>query len=782
MSRFHYWQFLLNKEGQPIPDANISVYLAGTEISANVYFDEFGSNYSNTPPQIITNNMGYFEFWIGDASEEFGYSKGQKFKIEWEKPGVALGQIDWIDIFPHVIEVDETDKFSNTKDKLISNKLAYRWEQHRNHTIQDNGFPIHGIEQFNELDDNSISNKVISNLMGKKWNDHVNYSLSTPPISALNTPHGLLPVDGTINDNVFNKLVNNKILYDINSNFTSIYDNLNSINDKIIEMGNAGNIFLPHALSDTWTLTHNFGVKYVSVTVYGDDDKEIIPKEIILTDFNTVTVILDYPISGYAVITGNTIQGGPDIPPFIIEGDHGSLTGLLSDDHTQYILVDGTRNFTGPITGITPIEPSHLATKEYVDNVELSHAKILNSSYGDDHAQYVHIDSRRGFRNPIVGQYPIESNHLATKEYVDNHIFSHSTLVNVENDDHLQYVHIDGRRSFTHTISGIRPTEPSHLATKEYVDDKLTDMGNAGNIFLPHALSDTWTLTHNFGVKYVSVTVYGDDDKEIIPKEIILTDFNTVTVILDYPISGYAVITGNTIQGGPDIPPFIIEGDHGSLTGLLSDDHIQYILVDGTRGFINPVKGIDPIANDDLATKYYVDNIELPHSKIINSSYGDDHTQYILVNGNRGFTGTIAGITPVSPMHLTTKEYVDSKITQINEYIDSELFDISEYIDNELFDINQVVSNWETMTASFNAVVRKKYIVDTSISEIIVTLPLTANNGESIRFTDGANFSINKITVNRNGNKIGGLEEDLIVDTSNQSFELVFYNNNWLLA
>lgn len=36
---------------------------------------------------------------------------------------------------------------------------------------------------------------------------------------------------------------------------------------------------------------------------------------------------------------------------FINEGaiDHGNLTGLLDDDHTQYILVDGTRAFTGDV-------------------------------------------------------------------------------------------------------------------------------------------------------------------------------------------------------------------------------------------------------------------------------------------------------------------------------------------------------------------------------------------------------------------------------------------------
>ena len=48
--------------------------------------------------------------------------------------------------------------------------------------------------------------------------------------------------------------------------------------------------------------------------------------------------------------------------------DHGNLAGLSDDDHTHYSLVDGTRPFTGTISGILPTEDDHLATKEYVDD------------------------------------------------------------------------------------------------------------------------------------------------------------------------------------------------------------------------------------------------------------------------------------------------------------------------------------------------------------------------------------------------------------------------------
>lgn len=49
--------------------------------------------------------------------------------------------------------------------------------------------------------------------------------------------------------------------------------------------------------------------------------------------------------------------------------DHGTLSGLLDDDHTQYIPVDGSRPFTATVGGVSPASSSDLTTKEYVDNI-----------------------------------------------------------------------------------------------------------------------------------------------------------------------------------------------------------------------------------------------------------------------------------------------------------------------------------------------------------------------------------------------------------------------------
>jgi ribosome-binding factor A len=107
--------------------------------------------------------------------------------------------------------------------------------------------------------------------------------------------------------------------------------------------------------------------------------------------------------------------------------------------------------------------------------------------------------------------------------------------------------------------------------------------------------------------------------------------------------------------------------DHGNLSGLGDDDHTQYILVDGSRGFTSTVSGVDPTQDYHLATKFYVDDeiatlsgsIILDHGSLL-GLLDDDHPQYILTDGSRGFTSTVSGVDPTQDYHLATKAYVDA--------------------------------------------------------------------------------------------------------------------------
>jgi len=165
----------------------------------------------------------------------------------------------------------------------------------------------------------------------------------------------------------------------------------------------------------TWTINHNYGTKYVITQTFLDDDTLIHPTKVELEEDNVI-LTFETPITGYVMYT-RMIGSSPTSTP---AADHGSLSGLLGDDHTQYILVDGTRGFTGVVAGITPVNPNHLTTKAYVDNktwlaedivdfdtaVSLNSDVILNTSHrtsdGSDHSfidQDVTIGSAPQFSN-----------------------------------------------------------------------------------------------------------------------------------------------------------------------------------------------------------------------------------------------------------------------------------------------------------------------------------------------------------------------------------------------
>ncbi len=69
----------------------------------------------------------------------------------------------------------------------------------------------------------------------------------------------------------------------------------------------------------------------------------------------------------YARFTADGLEGRT-LVELAGELDHGNFVGLGDDDHTIYSLIDGTRDFTGVVVGVTPTSHAHLATKEYVDD------------------------------------------------------------------------------------------------------------------------------------------------------------------------------------------------------------------------------------------------------------------------------------------------------------------------------------------------------------------------------------------------------------------------------
>jgi hypothetical protein len=109
MARVHYWYYLTNEEGQPVPDASISVYQAGgTTTAIKVYAGETESSVISTAPQVTTDSNGYFEFWVADASDLTNGYSNIKLRVAWTKPGaIDDGYVDNVEfsVFPHSYSV-----------------------------------------------------------------------------------------------------------------------------------------------------------------------------------------------------------------------------------------------------------------------------------------------------------------------------------------------------------------------------------------------------------------------------------------------------------------------------------------------------------------------------------------------------------------------------------------------------------------------------------------------------------------------------------------------------
>jgi hypothetical protein len=173
-------------------------------------------------------------------------------------------------------------------------------------------------------------------------------------------------------------------------------------------------------------------------------------------------------------------------------------------------------------------------------------------------------------------------------------------------------------------------------------------------------------------------------------------------------------------------------------------------------------------------------------------TYDGDSYQWVEVAasgflGRAGYTGSI-GVTssvfisdtaPVNPE--LGKIWLDS--TSLNTYL--------YYTDGSNYQWIEVAASgtgytgsagtgqtaWQVVSSSTTVVANNGYFVDTTGSAVALTLPATADIGNTIRFNDLAgNFAVNNLTILRNGHKIQGVADDLLVADTQASFGLVYSN------
>jgi hypothetical protein len=104
----------------------------------------------------------------------------------------------------------------------------------------------------------------------------------------------------------------------------------------------------------------------------------------------------------------------------------------------------------------------------------------------------VTADGEVPFTAPIAGVEPTEDVHLATKEYVDDHAgggaSDHGGLTGLGDDDHTQYVLVNGSRDFTAPVEGVDPTTTQGLVTVNWFTGQIVSFLAS----LPTALAGIW--------------------------------------------------------------------------------------------------------------------------------------------------------------------------------------------------------------------------------------------------------------------------------------------------
>jgi len=91
------------------------------------------------------------------------------------------------------------------------------------------------------------------------------------------------------------------------------------------------------------------------------------------------------------------------------------------------------------------------------------------------------------------------------------------------------------------------------------------------------------------------------------------------------------------------------------------------------------------------------------------------------------------------------------------------------------------------VSTTFNASVNDRILADTSGAGFTITLPANSSLllNDTIQFIDvGASMATNNLTIARNGSKINGLNEDLVINVTGSVVTLTYTGSNygWVIA
>lgn len=211
-------------------------------------------------------------------------------------------------------------------------------------------------------------------------------------------------------------------------------------------------------------------------------------------DFRTASGANEIPVS----TASNTLIMKPfdDMLTESITGQsisHDDLNNLDADDHEQYILGDGTRAFTNPVSGITPATSVELTNKYYVDNEA---GGVYKSSFG----------------NPYTTSAVTSGGGVQTFDLTDfGRRGTHVIRVRVEPSDvcssfDIEFFREDGFSTLFHSTSGVTTAATSAIAYEEKNFDTLDD-DISNEIHMKIRNNDTASASLTFDVEVEGSTI-----------------------------------------------------------------------------------------------------------------------------------------------------------------------------------------------------------------------------------------------------------------------------------
>lgn len=270
-------------------------------------------------------------------------------------------------------------------------------------------------------------------------------------------------------------------------------------------------------------------------------------------------IVLDVSnFDGILSATDTTVQTALET---IDDVAHADLSGLDSDDHTQYILEDGTRPFSAYIDideSSIPGTPTANVMRLYAESIQ----GFPFLSFKDDGGMV-----RKFVRDSVMLGYNDSGSTIAAARivYASGSYSSFPTIALAKADSAATMPAIGV------TIESISNNTFGRIMQVGLLEDVNTLAYNSGDIFYVSATTA--------GVPTTTAPIYPNIRQEI------------GTVLVDSATIGSIQIVARSAFSDAVI-------DHSGLLNLDSDDHTQYALVDGTRDFTGSIN-LDTVGTDE---------------------------------------------------------------------------------------------------------------------------------------------------------------------------------------